>query len=151
MDILINLLKEIAIFLVIGYFFSKTPVFKLLLTKEFSLIDRWTLYIFFTTMAIIGTYLGIPVKGAIANNRVIGAAVAGLIGGPTLGFSVRLTAGIHRYFLGGFTAVSCSISISDITKEAIKKNKIVLLMALMIAIIAPFLKIVNFPPYWLSQ
>ncbi len=110
MDILINLLKEIAVFLVIAYLFSKTPVFKLLLTKEFSHTDRWTLYIFFTSMAIIGTYLGIPVKGAIANNRVIGAAIAGLIGGPTLGFSVGLTAGIHRYFLGGFTAVSCGIS-----------------------------------------
>ena len=49
-------------------------------------------------------------EGAIANNRVIGAVIAGLIGGPTLGFSVGLTAGIHRYFIGGFTAVSCGLS-----------------------------------------
>ncbi len=110
MDILINLLKEIAIFLVIAYLFSKTPVFKLLLTKEFSHRDYLTLYVFFTAMAIIGTYLGIHVKGAIANNRVIGAAIAGLIGGPALGFSVGITAGIQRYFLGGFTAISCGLS-----------------------------------------
>ncbi len=110
MDILINLLKEIAIFLVIAYLFSKTPVFKLLLTKDFSLRDYFTLYVLFSTMSIIGTYFGIPTKGAIANNRVIGAVIAGLIGGPALGFSVGATAGIHRYFLGGFTAFSCGLS-----------------------------------------
>ena len=79
MSILINLLKEIAVFLVIAYLFSKTPVFKLLLTKDFTLGDFFTLYIFFSAMAIIGTYFGIPVEGAIANNRVIGASIAGLI------------------------------------------------------------------------
>jgi len=61
-------------------------------------------------MAIIGTYFGIPVDGAIANNRVIGASIAGLIGGPVLGFSVGFTAGVHRFFMGGFTAVSCGLS-----------------------------------------
>ena len=110
MDILINLLKEIAVFLVIAYLFSKTPVFKLLLTKDFKFIDYITLYVLFSAMAIIGTYFGIPVDGAIANNRIIGAAIAGLIGGPVLGFSVGFTAGIHRYFIGGFTAVSCGLS-----------------------------------------
>ena len=110
MDILINLLKEIAVFLVIAYLFSKTPVFKLLLTKEFNFSDILTLYVFFSVMSIIGTYFGIPVDGAIANNRVVGASIAGLIGGPILGFSVGLTAGVHRYFLGGFTAISCGLS-----------------------------------------
>ncbi len=94
----------------IAYLFSKTPIFRLLLTKEFTLKDYLKLYIFFTIMSILGTYMGIPVNGAIANNRVIGASIAGLIGGPVLGFSVGLTAGIHRYFIGGFTAVSCGIS-----------------------------------------
>ena len=110
MDILIYLLKEIAVFLVIAYLFSKTPVFKLLLTKEFNFSDILTLYVFFSVMSIIGTYFGIPVDGAIANNRVVGASIAGLIGGPILGFSVGLTAGVHRYFLGGFTAISCGLS-----------------------------------------
>lgn len=110
MDILINLLKEIAVFFIIIYLLSKTPAFKLILTKDFKFIDYLTLYFFFSIMSIIGTYFGIPVNDAIANNRVIGAAIAGLIGGPTLGFSVGITAGIHRYTLGGFTAVSCGIS-----------------------------------------
>lgn len=110
MYILLNLLKEMAVFLVIAYIFSKTPVFKLLLTKDFKLGDYLILYIFFTAMAIIGTYFGVPVNGAIANNRVIGASIAGLIGGPFLGFSVGATAGVHRYLLGGFTDLSCGLS-----------------------------------------
>ncbi len=110
MNILINLFKEIAVFLVIAYLFSKTPAFKLLLTRKFSRNYFFTLYVIFSAVSIIGTYFGVPVEGAIANNRVIGAVIAGLIGGPTLGFSVGLTAGIHRYFIGGFTAVSCGLS-----------------------------------------
>ncbi len=110
MNILINLFKEIAVFLVIAYLFSKTPAFKLLLTRKFNRNYFFTLYVIFSAVSIIGTYFGVPVEGAIANNRVIGAVIAGLIGGPTLGFSVGLTAGIHRYFIGGFTAVSCGLS-----------------------------------------
>jgi two-component system LytT family sensor kinase len=110
MDILLNLSKEMAVFLVIAYLFSKTPVFRLLLTKDFKFQDYFILYLLFTFLAIIGTYLGIPIQDAIANNRVIGAAIAGLIGGPLLGLSVGVTAGIHRYFIGGFTALSCGLS-----------------------------------------
>jgi two-component system LytT family sensor kinase len=110
MEVLVNLSKEMAVFLVIAYIFSKTPVFRLLLTKDFTFRDYFILYLLFSFLAIIGTYLGIPIHGAIANNRVIGAAIAGLIGGPLLGFSVGATAGIHRYFVGGFTAFSCGLS-----------------------------------------
>ncbi len=110
MYILSNLLKDIAILLGIAYLFSKTPVFNLLLIKDLRIKDSLTLYIFFSVMAIIGTYTGVPIHGAIANNRVIGAAIAGLIGGPTLGFAVGFTAGIHRFFLGGFTDVACGFS-----------------------------------------
>jgi two-component system, LytTR family, sensor kinase len=110
MHIFISLLKDIAILLGIAYLFSKTPVFNLLLLKDLRLRDFLTLYIFFSVMSIIGTYTGVPINDAIANNRVIGAAIAGLMGGPTLGFAVGFTAGMHRFFLGGFTAVSCGFS-----------------------------------------
>ena len=110
MQILFNLFKDIAILLGLAYLFSKTPVFRLLLIKDLSIKDSLTLYIFFSIMSIIGTYFGVPIDDAIANNRVIGTALAGLIGGPTLGFAVGFTAGIHRFFLGGFTAVSCGFS-----------------------------------------
>ncbi len=110
MQILFDLFKDTAILLGLAYLFSKTPVFRLLLIKDLKIKDSLTLYIFFSIMSMMGTFFGVPVEGAIANNRVIGTVLAGLIGGPTLGFAVGFTAGIHRFFLGGFTAVSCGFS-----------------------------------------
>jgi sigma-B regulation protein RsbU (phosphoserine phosphatase) len=36
--------------------------------------------------------------------------IAGLIGGPVIGLGAGLIGGIHRYFLGGFTCVPCSLA-----------------------------------------
>jgi sigma-B regulation protein RsbU (phosphoserine phosphatase) len=36
--------------------------------------------------------------------------LAGLVGGPMIGLGVGLIGGIHRYFLGGFTAVPCALA-----------------------------------------
>lgn len=110
MHILIILLKEIAILLGIAYLFSKTPVFKLLLIKDFHIIDILTLYIFFSVMTVLGNYFGIPENGVIADTRVIGIVIAGLIGGPTLGFAVGFTSGIHILIIGGFTATATGFS-----------------------------------------
>jgi len=63
---------------------------------------------------------------AIANSRVIGVVVAGLLGGYRLGIGAGLIAGIHRMSLGGFTAISCGVAtiISGIVAGYFyKKNK----------------------------
>ncbi len=65
---------------------------------------------FFAGIAILGTYLGVEVQGALANSRAIGAVLAGLYGGPIMGLAVGSTAGLHRYLLGGFTDVACGLS-----------------------------------------
>ncbi len=49
-------------------------------------------------------------SGAIANIRDLGPMIAGLVGGPIVGLGAGLIGGIHRYFLGGFTAVPCALS-----------------------------------------
>jgi len=36
--------------------------------------------------------------------------LAGLVGGPVIGLGAGLIGGIHRYFLGGFTAVPCALA-----------------------------------------
>ncbi|MCY7433652.1 hypothetical protein MCZ49_18240, partial [Bacillus safensis] len=40
----------------------------------------------------------------------MGIEMGGLIGGPFVGIGAGLLAGIHRYTLGGSTALSCAIS-----------------------------------------
>lgn len=85
-----------------------------------------TAILFFGFFGIVGTYFGVALntntlhfnsvataltsEEAIANSRVIGVVVAGLLGGYRVGIGAGLIAGIHRMTLGGFTAFSCGLS-----------------------------------------
>lgn len=110
MDILIRLIQEMSVFVVIAYIYCKSPLFKSLTADVVRGRDRIYLYLVFSSLSIMGTYLGVPVQDAIANTRAIGAVLAGIIGGPALGLAVGFTGGLHRFFLGGFTAFSCGLS-----------------------------------------
>jgi two-component system, LytTR family, sensor kinase len=110
MTILFSLLQTMAVFLVVAYIYSKSPWFKPLTNENLSTRDKVYLYFFFSAISMMGTYLGLPVHDALANTRAIGPVLAGIIGGPILGTSVGFTGGLHRYFFGGFTAVSCGLS-----------------------------------------
>lgn len=105
-----SLLQQMSVFLVIAYLFTKSPVFRTFRIGDLHPKQMLILYVIFSSFSILGTYFGLPIKDAIANTRAIGAVLAGIMGGPTLGVSVGLTAGIHRYTLGGFTAFSCGVS-----------------------------------------
>ena len=104
------LLQQMSVFLVIAYLFTKSPAFRTISIGDLRLRQVLGIYVVFSTFSILGTYFGLPIQDAIANTRAIGAVLAGLIGGPALGGAVGLTAGIHRYTLGGFTAFSCGVS-----------------------------------------
>ncbi len=104
------LLQQMSVFLVIAYLFTKSPFFRSFQVDTLHPRQIVVLYFVFSIFSILGTYFGLQVSGAIANTRAIGAVLAGIIGGPLLGGAVGLTAGLHRYFLGGFTALSCGVS-----------------------------------------
>ncbi|MEN6319473.1 MAG: sensor histidine kinase [Syntrophaceae bacterium] len=110
MELLFRLIQAMSVFLVVAYLYCKSPWFKPLTTDSLRARDKLYLYFFFSAVSIMGTYLGIPIHDAIANTRAIGPVLAGLIGGPVLGTAVGFTGGLHRYFLGGFTAFSCGLS-----------------------------------------
>lgn len=110
MSLFFSLLQTMAVFLVVGYLYCKSPWFRPLTNQSLDLRDKFYLYFFFSALSIMGTYLGHPVQDALANTRAIGPVLAGIIGGPVLGTSVGFTGGLHRYFQGGFTAVSCGLS-----------------------------------------
>jgi len=57
----------------------------------------------------MGTFLGIIIMDAYANIRAIGALMGGLLGGPLVGITAGLIAGLHRFSLGGFTALACAV------------------------------------------
>ncbi len=110
MSLFFSLLQTMAVFLVVGYLYCKSPWFRPLTNQGLDFRDKVQLYFFFSTLSIMGTYLGHPVHDALANTRAIGPVLAGMIGGPVLGTAVGFTGGLHRYFQGGFTAVSCGLS-----------------------------------------
>lgn len=110
MGLIIDLLQQMSVFLIIAYIFTKSPAFRPLTSESLSGRHKLLLYVIFSSFSIMGTYFGLPVQDAIANTRAIGPVLAGLIGGPALGLATGLTGGMHRYFLGGFTAFSCGVS-----------------------------------------
>ncbi len=104
------LLQQMSVYLVIAYLFTKSPFFRSFHLHTLHPRQFLVLYCVFSVFSILGTYFGLEVSGAIANTRAIGAVLAGIIGGPLLGGAVGLTAGLHRFLLGGFTALSCGVS-----------------------------------------
>ncbi|MEA9391030.1 sensor histidine kinase [Acerihabitans sp. TG2] len=109
-NLVLLLLQQMCVYLVIAYLLSKTPLFIPLMQVTVRLPHKLLCYVMFSMFCIMGTYFGLHIQDSIANTRAIGAVLGGLLGGPVVGILVGLTGGIHRYSLGGMTAVSCMIS-----------------------------------------
>lgn len=109
MDLLLSLAQKMSIVAALAYFMSGIRPFRNLLIQPADVRVKLLMVVVFGLFGILGTY-GVNINGAIANNRIIGVAVAGLLGGPLVGLGAGLLAGGHRFFLGGFTAFSCGIS-----------------------------------------
>ncbi|AVX20477.1 two-component system, LytT family, sensor histidine kinase LytS [Carboxydocella sporoproducens DSM 16521] len=110
MSLLLTLFERLTVVVTIAYLFSRTPLFRRLLRQDLTWREKGGMVIIFGIITILGTYYGIPVKGAIANSRAVGAIVAGLLGGPAVGAITGLIGGIHRWSLGGFTGFACAVS-----------------------------------------
>lgn len=126
-DLLIVMLERVGTIIAVAFILTRLPFFKNMVRHD--KLDRrqeLTAILFFGFFGIVGTYFGIAFNTntlnfdsvamelaadeAIANSRVIGVVVAGLLGGHRLGLGAGLIAGIHRLTLGGFTAISCGLS-----------------------------------------
>lgn len=111
-QLIINLLERLGIFAIIFIFAIQFNLFKRLLTGKATRYEKLSLSVLFGIFGIAGTYMGIPVHDAIANSRLVGVALGGILGGPLVGFSAGIVAGGHRYLIdiGGFAALSCGIA-----------------------------------------
>lgn len=128
MQLLFLMIQQIGLIVAIAFILTRFTTFRNLIDRK---LDRWTiiqLSIVFGLFGIIGTYTGISVRPsentflwiprvdtigfeeALANSRVVGVVIGGLLGGPWVGLGAGLIAGIHRTLLGGFTGLACGIS-----------------------------------------
>lgn len=107
----VQLLERMALIALAAYIYNQSHIFKNLIKDELRITDKIGMIVFFSIVAIIGTYTGVNLEPyAIANTRPIGAIVAGYVGGPVVGVIVGLIGGTHRYFIGGFTALACGVA-----------------------------------------
>ena len=128
MQLLFLMIQNIGLIVAIAFILTRLTSFRNLIDHK---LDRWTivkLSIIFGLFGIVGTYTGISIKPsehsflwiprleaigfeeALANSRVVGVVIGGLLGGPWVGLGAGLIAGMHRIFLGGFTGLACGIS-----------------------------------------
>lgn len=106
----LTLAERLSIVATAAFILSRTPAFGRILYRQLTVRDKLLLTLALGGLGIIGTYAGISIHGALANSRVVGVMVAGLLGGPLVGAGAGLVAGVHRYLLGGFTAFSCGLA-----------------------------------------
>ncbi|NMC30923.1 MAG: histidine kinase [Veillonellaceae bacterium] len=107
---LLDLLGDAALIASSAYLFGRNKYITQCVLQPTRPQHFLTLVGIFATLSIIGTYHGIPVEDALANTRLVGTLIGGIMGGPWVGGTVGLISGTHRYLLGGFTAEVCGIS-----------------------------------------
>ncbi|MDQ0207237.1 sensor histidine kinase [Alkalicoccobacillus murimartini] len=126
-ELLITMLERLGIIVMIAFILTRFSFFRHLITSnQLNRKQQLIAVLFFGVFGIVGTYSGltfstsssefslwatdINTDEAIANFRVIGVVLAGLLGGYKVGIGAGLIAGVHRFFLGGYTAFPCGIA-----------------------------------------
>lgn len=111
LDLLLTLLEKSCVVAVFAFLVVRSASFQQILEGKFTWKNQAVLILAFGLISVYGTVDGIPVgDGAVANIRDMGPMIGGLIGGPLVGLGAGLIGGMHRYTVGGFTAVTCSAS-----------------------------------------
>lgn len=111
MNLLVPLAERLSVIVTVAFLMSRSQTLRRFMRHQLTHQGTLTLILIFGAFGIAGTYSGIPVSGAIANSRAVGAVSAGLLGGPKVGLGAGLIAGLHRYlFFGGFTGLACAVS-----------------------------------------
>ncbi len=120
------MIERVGILVIFAFLLSRIKIFRSIIHKESQWQDKLYLILIFGLFGIISNYTGVEilkgsistytwqheldVSSAIANTRIMGVAIGGMIGGPLVGLGVGLIAGLHRLTLGGFTALACGLS-----------------------------------------
>lgn len=110
MELVVTLINSMAVISVVAYILSRSRFYEDFLERKITWKNRLLLILVFGLLSIYGTLSGFNFLGAVANTRDLGPALAGLFAGPVAGIGAGLIGAIHRYSMGGFTCVSCSLA-----------------------------------------
>lgn len=107
----LSLVQALSVFFVLFHLYTRSRAFRPSRQDWLTRRGKIGLYVFFTSIAILGSYLGVRLHGGgIANTRAVGAVLGGILGGPFVGVAVGATAGLHRMSLGGFSAFAGAVA-----------------------------------------
>lgn len=120
------MIERVGVLLIIAFVLSRMKSFRHIVHNEHGTAEKWLLIVVFGAFGVISNYTGVQIHNssvysqawhmdietgsAIANTRIMGVVIGGLLGGPFVGTGVGLIAGLHRLSLGGYTAAACGIS-----------------------------------------
>ncbi len=124
--LMIMMLERVGIIVILGFILAHTKLFRQALQNPDGYKGKAVLISIFSLFSIISNYTGIEIQrnmivnndwvltidpsGSIANTRILGVEIGGLLGGPFVGTGIGILAGLHRLSLGGSTALSCAVS-----------------------------------------
>ncbi|MBE6516039.1 MAG: histidine kinase [Methanocorpusculum parvum] len=154
------LFESVLVCSVIFYIFCRTKTFERMASGTSNIVDKFWVIFIFGIISVYGTYSGITIAGEygsyILNFRDLGAMVAGVLGGPVVGFFAALIGGLYRLSVGGVTAVPCflaTIAAGILAGYAVRswKGKFTMRRAVYIAAVVELLHLlVIFPIYVLA-
>lgn len=104
LSLIIKTLQNVSVVLVIAFVTTQLPAFRRMFFSSMShKKDKIFLAIYFGLFSALGNFMSISVMDSLANTRIIGVVVGGLLGGPFVGFFAGVIGAVARFFLGGFT------------------------------------------------
>lgn len=104
------LLGTASFMIVVAFAISSFSFSKFVFTRK-GLVAKVVIGVVLGVLAIYGTLMGTKLaNGTIVNVRELAAMIAGVTGGPFAGLIAGLIGGVHRYTVGGATALPCTIS-----------------------------------------
>ena len=108
-DLVIDLVKSMAVVIVVAYLFTRTRTYKQVMEHKLAWKGRLLLIVIFGAFSVWGTLAGVEILGGIANTRDLGPALGGLLGGPVVGLGAGLIGAAQRLAMGGFVAVPSAL------------------------------------------
>lgn len=125
LELLPLMIERVGILIILAFLLSRMRAFRQVVQNQHGMKEKLIFIFIFGSFGIISNYTGVEIEsgqitsqawqtqsidGAIANTRIMGVTIGGLLGGPFVGVGVGLIAGLHRLTLGGFTAIACGLS-----------------------------------------
>ncbi|MGL5099601.1 MAG: LytS/YhcK type 5TM receptor domain-containing protein, partial [Fusobacteriaceae bacterium] len=108
-----RLFNTLGYIIVMAFFFTRFHGSEKILSGEKQTKkDVFLFTLFFSGLAILGTYIGTDYKGAVVNSRNLGMVVGGMLSGPKVAIISGIIAGVHRFFINpnSITTIPCAVA-----------------------------------------